>query len=122
MLKSSDIASVTAWHVAAPTQERYHMPKGAGIVCTYAAADGSVIVTLPEYGSSFLGTNPLVEPQLMGETVKVHGVGDSAEMFDGAIFVTTHGRSVSIKLVPENGQPSNDALVTLARIAVRRLR
>lgn len=121
ILKRSEIASVTSWRVGAPTQERYHMPKGAGTVCTYEAPDGSVIVTLPEYGSSFLGTNPLVEPQLMGETMKVHGVGDSAEIFDGAIFITRRNRNISIKLLPENGQPSNDALVSLARIAVRRL-
>ncbi len=118
LITKADIQRVLHWPVNAMSDEPYHIAASSGRVCTYESRDGSVIVTLPETGSAFLGTNPLVEPELNGQMVKVHGVGDSAQIFDGTIYVMTRQRGFSVKIVPDGTtNPTNADLIDLAKIA-----
>lgn len=121
MISKGDIERVLHWTIESTKSEAYALPVGSGTVCTFDAKDGSVIVMLPDTGSSFLGTNPLVEPQAMGEMVAVHGVGDSAQIFDGTIYIKKNQRELSIKIVPNNGEPHDADLAALGKVAVRRL-
>ena len=123
LITKANIQQVLHWPVKSMSDERYHIAASSGTVCTYETTDGSVIVTLPETGSAFLGTNPLVEPELNGQMVKVHGVGDSAQIFDGTIYVMKQERGFSVKIVPEsNTNPTNTDLINLAKIAAMHIR
>jgi len=118
LITKADIQRVLRWQVNSMSDEPYHIAASSGTVCTYETRDGSVIVTLPEAGSAFLGTNPLVEPELNGQMVKVHGVGDSAQIFDGTIYVMKRQRGFSVKIVPDsNTNPTNTDLIDLAKSA-----
>ncbi|MDQ6767037.1 MAG: hypothetical protein M3Z41_04425 [Candidatus Eremiobacteraeota bacterium] len=123
LVTKADIQRVLHWPVNSVTDQPYHIAASSGTVCTYETRDGSVIVTLPETGSAFLGTNPLVEPELNGQMLKVKGVGDSAQIFDGTIYVMKRQRGFSVKIVPNNNtNPTNTNLIRLAKIAAVHVR
>lgn len=122
LITKADIQQVLHWPVNSISDETYHIATNSGTVCTYETRNGSVIVTLPETGSAFLGTNPLVEPELNGQMVKVHGVGDSAQIFDGTIYVMKQERGFSVKIVPGSTNPTNTDLINLAKIAAMHIR
>jgi hypothetical protein len=123
LITKADIQRVLRWPINSMSDEPYHIAASSGTVCTYEARDGAVIVTLPETGSAFLGTNPLVEPGPNGLMVSVNGVGDSAQIFDGTIYVKKRQRGFSVKIVPDsNTNPSNTDLIKLAKIAAVHIR
>ena len=116
-----DVVRVLHWSVQSGNESPYHLPQSSGSRCTYEAQEGTVLVVVPNSGSSFLQNNDLVDPFRNGLGTRVPGIGDSAQMFDNTIYVSKHGTSVSVAVLTTNGTTSAAALTALARIVARRL-
>lgn len=121
LLTRSDVAKVLHWSVGAGRASRYHLPQSAGDRCVYDAADGTVMVVVPDSGSSFLQNNDLVDPFRNGLGTRIPGIGDDAELFDNTIYLSKHGTSVSVAVIETNGTVSSTTLTELAKLVARRL-
>jgi len=77
-------------------------------------------VTMPNSGSSFFNNNDLVDPFKNGMGSRISGVADAVQ-FDNAAYVTKHGRSVSVAVLPNSGSVDAQTLAAFARIVARRL-
>jgi hypothetical protein len=121
LVTRADVARVLHWGAPAGTESSYRLPQSSGSRCTYEANEGSVLVVVPNSGSSFLQNNDLVDPFRNGLGTRVPGIGDSAQMFDNTIYLSKHGRSISIAVLTTNGETSVSSLTALARSAARRM-
>ncbi|HTJ27722.1 MAG TPA: hypothetical protein VMA36_16315 [Candidatus Limnocylindria bacterium] len=121
LLTRADVVKVLHWPVGAGRESSYRLPQSTGERCTYDAADGTVMVVLPDAGSSFLQNNDLVDPFRNGLGTRVPGIGDSAQLFDNTIYLSKHGTSVSVAVVMTNGTVSSTSLTALAKLIARRL-
>lgn len=121
LLTRADVANVLHWKVQDGRESTYRLPQSAGERCTYEASEGSVLVVAPNSGSSFLQNNDLVDPFRNGLGTRVPGVGDSAQLFDNAIYISKHGKSVSVTVVTQNGTVSAPVLTSLAKIVAHRM-
>ncbi|MGD0473023.1 MAG: hypothetical protein ABSB70_07370 [Candidatus Velthaea sp.] len=121
LVTRSDVMRVLHWSVPPGRPSGYHLPQSSGARCTYEAHEGSVLVVVPNSGSSFLQNNDLVDPFRNGLGTRVPGVGDSAQMFDNTIYLSKHGTSVSIAVLTTNGETTAASLSAFARIAARRM-
>jgi hypothetical protein len=81
-LSRTQVERTLHWHVTAARESEYHLPQTSGSLCTYDASEGTVLVTLPDHGSSFFQNNDLVDPFKNQLGLRVTGIGASAEMFD----------------------------------------
>jgi hypothetical protein len=109
------------WHVTSARVSEYHLPQTSGSLCTYDAAEGTVLVTLPDHGSSFFQNNDLVDPFKNQLGLRVTGIGASAEMFDNTAYLSKHGQGVSIAVLPTEGAADVASLTALAKIVARRM-
>jgi hypothetical protein len=116
-----DVARVLRWTVPAGSESAYHLPQSSGERCTYEAQAGSVLVVVPNSGSSFLQNNDLVDPFRNGLGTRVPGIADSVQIFDNTIYVSKHGTSVSISVLTTNGETTAESLTVFARIVAKRL-
>jgi hypothetical protein len=121
LLTRADVVKVLHWPVAAGRESSYRLPQSSGERCTYDAADGTVMVVLPNSGSSFLQNNDLVDPFRNGLGRRIPGIGDSAQLFDNTIYLSKHGTSVSVGVVMANGNVSDASLTALAKLIAHRL-
>jgi hypothetical protein len=116
-----DIRSVLDWSVTAMERKVYRLPAASGRMCQYQANEGSVVITVPDAGSSFLQNNTLVDPFANGLGTRVGGLAASAQLFNGTAYIAKGERSVSVQVLP-NGYPvSARELTRFARVAARRL-
>jgi hypothetical protein len=122
LITRSDVARVLHWDAPSGRESAYHLPQSSGTRCTYEAPEGSVLVVVPNSGSSFLQNNDLVDPFRNGLGTRVPHVGDSAQIFDNTIYLSKHGTSISIAVLTTNGETPEISLTALARIAARRMR
>jgi hypothetical protein len=122
LITRADVARVLHWDVPAGRASAYHLPQSTGTGCTYEGQAGSVLVVVPNSGSSFLQNNDLVDPFRNGLGTRVPGIADSAQMFDNTIYLSKHGSSVSIAVLTTNGETTAASLTALGRIAARRMR
>jgi hypothetical protein len=121
LLTRADVQNVLHWSVSKGRASTYRLPQSSGERCTYDAADGTVMVVVPNSGSSFLQNNDLVDPFRNGLGTRVPGIGDSAQLFDNTIYLSKHGASVSVAVVTTNGTISSASLTALAKRIARRL-
>ena len=121
LLRRADVARVLHWTVPDGHESAYHLPQSTGARCIYEAPEGSVLVVVPNSGSSFLQNNDLVDPFRNGLGARVPGIGDSAQMFDNTIYISKHGASVSVAVLTTNGTTPVSVLTALARIVARRM-
>jgi hypothetical protein len=121
LLKRADVTKVLHWAVPEGRESSYRLPQSSGGRCTYEAPEGSVLVVVPNSGSSFLQNNDLVDPFRNGLGTRVPGVGDSAQLFDNTIYISKHGNSVSVAVVMANGTVSATSLTALAKIVAHRM-
>ena len=118
-LSRTQVARTLHWHVTAARDSAYHLPQTSGSLCTYDADEGTVLVTLPDHGSSFFQNNDLVDPFKNQLGVRVTGLGASAELFDNTAYLSKHGQGVSIAVLPTEGAADVDSLEALAKIVAR---
>jgi hypothetical protein len=121
LVTRADVARVLHWSAPAGRESAYHLPQSSGMRCTYEAPEGSVLVVVPNAGSSFLQNNDLVDPFRNGLGTRVPGIADSAQIFDNTIYLSKHGSSISIAVLTTNGETTAASLTSLARIAARRM-
>ena len=120
-LSRKQVASTLHWHVTGARESTYHLPQTSGSLCTYAADEGTVLVTVPDHGSSFFQNNDLVDPFKNQLGIRVTGIGASAEMFDDTAYLSKHGQGLSIAVLPTEGTADVASLTALAKIAARRM-
>jgi hypothetical protein len=60
LVTRANVARVLHWSVPSGRESSYHLPQSSGTRCTYEAHEGSVLVVVPNSGSSFLQNNDLV--------------------------------------------------------------
>ncbi|GAC1304923.1 MAG: hypothetical protein NVSMB19_16100 [Vulcanimicrobiaceae bacterium] len=121
LVHRSDIVAVLHWDVRRTRESTYHLPQARGALCRYEAAEGTVLVTVPDRGSSFFNNNDLVDPFKNGMGSRVRGMGASVTMFDNTAYVSKHGRSVSIAVLPTNAPADERSLTTLAKLVSKRM-
>jgi hypothetical protein len=121
LLTRADVTRVLHWPVGSGRESTYRLPQSSGARCTYDAAEGTVMVVVPNSGSSFLQNNDLVDPFRNGLGTRVPGVGDSAQIFDNTIYVNKHGNSISVAVVTTNGTVSAATLTSLAKLVAQRM-
>jgi len=121
LLTRADVVRVLHWAPHSGRESEYHLPQSSGSRCTYEADEGSVLVLVPNSGSSFLQNNDLVDPFRNGLGTRVPGIADSVQIFDNTIYVSKHGNSVSIAVLTTNGTTSASTLTAFARMVARRM-
>lgn len=122
LVKRSEVVATLHWTVSAVHESTYRLPQARGALCRYEADEGTVLVTMPERGSSFFNNNDLVDPFRNGMGHRVAGLGASVQIFDNAAYIAKSGRSVSIAVLPVHGEADEPSLTRLVRFAVRRMR
>jgi hypothetical protein len=121
VVTKADVQTVLSWSVTGTDRRAYRLPAASGRLCQYQANEGSVIVTVPDSGSSFLANNELVDPFANGLGMRVAGIADSVQLFNNTAYVAKREHSVSVQVLP-NGYPvSSRELTRFARLAARRL-
>lgn len=121
LLRRADVEKILHWHAAPPQRSTYRLPQTSGSLCTYDANEGTVLITLPDHGSSFFQNNDLVDPFKNGLGLRVSGIGASAELFDDTAYLSKHGQGVSIAVRPNDGATDVASLTALAKIVARRM-
>jgi hypothetical protein len=121
ILSRSELEKTLHWQVTGKRDSTYHLPQTSGSLCTYDAGVGTVLVTVPDHGSSFFQNNDLVDPFNNQLGLRVAGIGASAELFDNTAYLSKHGRSISIAVLPNDGSADAATLIALAKIAARRM-
>lgn len=122
LVRRADVIATLHWDVGAVHELPYRLPQTSGMVCRYETAQGTVMITLPDRGSSFFNNNDLVDPFKNDMGTRVRGIGASVTVFDNTAYVSKHGRSVSVAILPTNGEADAKSLITLAKIISRRMR
>jgi hypothetical protein len=120
-LSRTQVERTLHWHVTAARESEYHLPQTSGSLCTYDASEGTVLVTLPDHGSSFFQNNDLVDPFKNQLGLRVTGIGASAEMFDNTAYLSKHGQGISIAVLPTEGGADVASLTALAKIVARHM-
>lgn len=120
LVTASDVRHVLHWTVHSARDSNYHLPQTSGALCTYDAEEGTLQVTMPNSGSSFFNNNDLVDPFKNGLGTRLPGVA-RAVAFDNAVYVSKHGKSVSVAVLPNSGSADATALAAFAKIVTRRL-
>jgi hypothetical protein len=92
LLDVGDIARVLGWTVVSGGIRSYHLPSGAGKMCTFEGRDGTVIVTIPSKGTG-LPVNDLTTDlgTLRTPLHDAYGLGDPVELGPGAAIVHARG-------------------------------
>ncbi len=121
LVRRADVVATLHWDVRAVRESVYHLPQARGSLCRYETTEGTVLVTVPERGSSFFNNNDLVDPFKNGMGTRVTGIGASVTMFDNTAYVSKHGRSVSVAVLPERGAADERSLTSLAKLVSRRM-
>ena len=121
LISRAEIERTLHWHVTSLRESAYRLPQTSGSLCTYDADRGTVLVTVPDHGSSFFQNNDLVDPFKNGLGVRVRGVGAATELFDNTAYLSKGGASVSIAVLPTDGAADADTLTALAKIAAHRM-
>lgn len=109
------------WKIEAQHEAPYHLPQSSGWHCTYEADEGSVLVVVPDHGSSFFQNNALVDPFTNGLGTQVHGIADSVSIFDNTAYVNKHAHSVSVAVLPVTGTEPLSTLTAFAKVIAKRL-
>ena len=121
LVKRADVVRILHWSVDDGRESTYRLPQSSGWRCTYQASEGSVFVVAPNSGSSFLQNNDLVDPFRNGLGTRITGLRASVQMFDNAVYVNKHGKSVSVTVVTQNGTTLASTLTALAKIVAQRM-
>ena len=121
LVTRNDIRHVLHWTVRSSHDSSYHLPQTSGSLCTYDAEEGTLLVTVPDRGSSFFQNNDLVDPFKNGLGTRVTGIPDAVELFDNVAYVSKHGRSVSVTILPNSGSTDATALTAFAKAVSKRL-
>ena len=118
----ADIVAVLHWSAGSGREVPYRLPQARGTICRYESPEGTVLVTVPERGSSFFNNNDLVDPFKNGMGTRVAGIGATVTMFDNTAYVNKGTRNISVAVLPANGAADESALVAFAKRIARRLR
>lgn len=121
LVREGDVVRVLHWNVRPGSVLEYHLPQTSGVLCKYEAPEGTVLVTVPDRGSSFFQNNDLVDPFKNGLGTRVTGIGASVTMFDNTAYVNKHGRSVSVAVLPADGAADERSLTAFAKLAAGRM-
>lgn len=117
----NDVRHVLHWTVKSARDSNYHLPQTSGALCTYDADEGTLLVTMPDHGSSFFENNDLVDPFKNGLGTRVPGIGAAVELFDNSAYVNKHDVSISVTVLPNSGSVDMSTLTSFAKIVARRL-
>ncbi|GAC1310019.1 MAG: hypothetical protein NVSMB21_17290 [Vulcanimicrobiaceae bacterium] len=118
----ADVVALLHWGSGTGREVAYRLPQARGAVCRYEASEGTVLVTVPERGSSFFNNNDLVDPFKNGMGSRVAGIGATVTMFDNTAYINRGGRSVSVAVLPTSGAADERILAAFARRVARRMR
>lgn len=117
----ADIVAILHWDPNAGREIPYRLPQARGAICRYEAPEGTVLVTLPERGSSFFNNNDLVDPFKNGMGTRVAGIGATVTMFDNTAYVNKGTHNISVAVLPTSGAADERTLAAFARRIARRL-
>ncbi len=122
LVTKADVVRTLHWTVDNGREVAYRLPQTSGEICRYESGDGTILVTVPDRGSSFFQNNDLVDPFKNGLGTSVPGLGASVTMFDNTAYVSKHGRSISVAILATAGAADERALTAFAKILVKRMR
>lgn len=94
-------------------------------MCAYDAKEGSAVITVPDAGGDpFLGTSPVTDPESNGESMEIKGLPAYTYVWNGGVYMYGRhgGRSVFIKVVPNDGPVSVEDLIAIAHVVTPRLK
>lgn len=118
----ADVFAIVHWNVGTGREIAYHLPQARGTLCRYESTEGTVLVTVPDRGSSFFNNNDLVDPFKNGMGTRVAGIGATVTMFDNTAYVNKGTRNISVSVLPVSGTTDEATLAAFARRVARRLR
>ncbi len=122
LVTRADVERTLHWSVRAGRASTYHLARASGGLCTYDADEGTVLVTVPDEGSSFFQNNDLVDPFNNGLGRQVRGLGASVRLFDSTVYISHGSRSVAVAVQSNGGAADESSLTAFAKLVARRLR
>ncbi|MDQ2858985.1 MAG: hypothetical protein M3R53_10095 [Candidatus Eremiobacteraeota bacterium] len=121
LVTKTDVERTLHWGVRAGHPSTYHLPRASGALCTYEANEGTVLVTIPDEGSSFFQNNDLVDPFNNGLGAQVGGFGASVRVFDSTVYVSHGRRSVAVAVQSNGGAAEESSLLEFAKLVAHKL-
>jgi hypothetical protein len=121
MISRADVEHVLGWHVDTVEDKRYDMLGRTGDMCFFEAHDGVVTVTVPDPGSAFPGMTAYNTPDTsLVQTVPMQGA--AVAIYNSTVYVSRHGKDVSVKVTGNDRVASYADVQPFAKIVVRKLK
>ncbi len=122
LVTKMDVERTLHWSVRPGHASTYHLARASGALCTYEANEGTVLVTVPDEGSSFFQNNDLVDPFNNGLGTQVPGLGASVRIFDSTVYVSRGQRSVAVAVQSNGGAAEENSLLGFAKLVAIKFR
>jgi hypothetical protein len=121
LVRRADVASVLHWTYTGRQTRTYQVARASGSICTLQAKEGSIVVTVPDHGASFLANNDLVDPFYngYGRRYAIHGA--VMQLYNDTAYVKRNGRTAAVQALPNSGAPTPDDVIALGTLVAHRL-
>jgi hypothetical protein len=100
LLTRGDVERLTGWHIDSVRPRHYNLNGATGAMCVFDAAQGSVVVFLPDRGSAFPGDSPFTDPGSSAIVRRDPATGIEVSYYNGTASMTVRGRDVAVRVVP----------------------
>ena len=121
LLTASDVSHLTGWEVTATHKRRYSIHGASGNMCALEAAQGIVLVMLPDVGAPYPGDAALAASG--GNEFASHGMdfGTEVTTVHGTSYFNVGEQDIAVRLVPTDHDPSNAEVQPFAHAILARL-
>ncbi|GAC1539911.1 MAG: hypothetical protein NVS3B16_01430 [Vulcanimicrobiaceae bacterium] len=121
LVSKRDAFRLLGWELTEHKRRRYAVAGATGAVCFLEAAQGKIIVTVPDRGVNFIGATPYSDSGAASIARHVFGLGGEVVLYNGTAFITRYKRSVSVHVVPNENPASYDDVEGFARPVLARM-
>ncbi len=121
LLTKDDVFRVLGWSVDRKEKKHYDMQGATGAMCFYTSAQGDVIVTAPDTGTTYPGASVYSQSDAAGLSRPVYGLGADVVLYNGTVYVSKRHRKAAVRVVPNDHSASYDEVQGFANVVVRRL-
>ncbi len=122
LLTPADVAHLTGWEVTASHKRRYSIHGASGNMCSLEAAQGIVLVMVPDFGSPYPGDAALAASGGNEFATHEHEFGIEVTTVHGTSYFSVGDQDVAVRLVPTDHDPSNAEVQPFAHAVLARLR
>ncbi len=122
LVTKTDVFRVLGWTIDSKEKKPYDMLGATGSMCFLSSAQGQVIVTEPDPGTTYPGASVYSQSDAASLSRTVYGLGAEVVLYNGTVYVSKHHRKAAVRVVPNDHNASYDEVQGFAKVLVPRLK